>query len=191
MGGVAATWLAATFARAAEPVGVVESARGECYALTATLRRALAPVVQVFIDDTVATGAQSALGLRLGNATQLRLGSESRLRIDRFLVNVGGVLVLERGALLYDHDAASGASPVTVRSPFGLVAVRGTRFFAGPSNGVFGVFVERGAVTVVGVQTAVLVESGFGADIAVPGAEPTLPAPWGASRIANAMASVQ
>ena len=77
-----------------------------------------------------------------------------------------------------------------MRSPFGLIAVRGTRFFAGPSNGVFGVFVERGRVLVVGVDTAVIVEGGFGTDIARPGAEPTAPHPWAAPRIVNAMASV-
>ena len=33
---------------------------------------------------------------------------------------------------------------------FGLIAVRGTRFFAGPSNNVFGVFVESGSVVVSG-----------------------------------------
>ena len=31
---------------------------------------------------------------------------------------------------------------VTIRSPYALLAVRGTTVFAGPSNGVFGVFVQ-------------------------------------------------
>jgi hypothetical protein len=189
--GVAANWLAATRGHAAEPAGAVETARGECYALNAASRRTLASAAEIFINDAVATGVQSALALRLGLATQVKLGAETRLRIDRFVVNAGGVLVLEHGAMLYDHEAEAGKDPVTVRSPYGLVAVRGTRFFAGPSNGVFGVFVERGEVTVVGVQTAVVVQSGYGTNIAVPGAEPTLPTAWGASRIASAMASVQ
>jgi hypothetical protein len=105
-------------------------------------------------------------------------------------MNAGGVLVLERGAMLQDHDEKSGPSDITVRSPFGLIAVRGTRFFAGPSNGVFGVFVERGAVTVVGVRTAVALTSGLGTNIARPGAEPSSPTKWGAERIASAIASV-
>jgi hypothetical protein len=133
---------------------------------------------------------QSALAMRLGTATQVKLGAEARLRIDRFLVNAGGVLVLERGGMLYDHDTSAGPSDVTVRGPFGLVAVRGTRFFAGPSNGVFGVFVESGQVTVVGVNTAVVLVSGQGTNIERPGAEPTAPVVWGAARIASAMASV-
>jgi hypothetical protein len=143
------------------------------------------------VGDAVATGEQSALGLQLGAATQVRLGPDARLRIDRYLINAGGTLVLDRGGMLYDHDAKSVPSDVTVRSPFGLVAVRGTRFFAGPSNGMFGVFVERSAVTVVGVNTAVQVTSGLGSHIERPGAEPSEPAPWGAARIAAALASVR
>lgn len=148
------------------------------------------PSAPVFIGDAVGTGVQSALAMLLGAATEVRLGAEARLRIDRFLVNAGGVLMLERGGMLYDHKGDGGPSDVTVRGPFGLVAVRGTRFFAGPSNGVFGVFVERGTVTVVGAYTAVQVTSGLGTNIASPGAEPTPPAPWGKARIESAMASV-
>ena len=179
-------------ARAAERAGEVQNSRGECYAQMATARRTLRPDAPLFVGDAVATGAQSALGMHLGEATEVRLGAESNLRIDRFIVNAGGVLVLERGAMLYDRNPGAGgdSSDVAVRTPYGLLAVRGTRFFAGPSNGVFGVFVERGAVTVVGVNTAVLVTDGQGTDLARPGAEPTSPHPWGKARIADAMASV-
>jgi hypothetical protein len=177
-------------ALAAEPAGAVETSRGECYALTAMERRALAPAAAVFVGDAVGTGVRSALSMHLGTATQVKLGAEAQLRIDRFVMNAGGVLVLERGGMLYDHDTNAGPSDVTVRGPFGLVAVRGTRFFAGPSNGVFGVFVERGAVMVVGVYTAVLLLAGQGTNIARPGDEPTSPTKWGAARIASAMASV-
>jgi hypothetical protein len=180
----------AVSARAAERAGEVQNSRGDCYAQMAAERRTLTPDAPVFVGDAVATGSQSALGMHLGQATEVRLGAESRLRIDRFIVNAGGVLVLDRGAMLYDHDWATGGSDMAVRTPYGLLAVRGTRFFAGPSNGVFGVFVERGAVTVIGVNTAVMVTDGQGTDIARPGDEPTTPHPWGAARIATAMASV-
>lgn len=176
--------------RAAERAGQVQNSRGECYAQMATARRNLSPDAPVFVGDAVATGAQSALGMHLGEATEVRLGADSRLRIDRFIINAGGVLVLDRGAMLYDHEQAVAGSDLAVRTPYGLLAVRGTRFFAGPSNGVFGVFVERGAVTVIGVNTAVLVTDGQGTDIARPGDEPTTPHPWGAARIATAMALV-
>jgi hypothetical protein len=174
---------------AVERAGEVQNSRGECYAQMAAERRTLRPDAPLFVGDAVATGTQSALGMLLGEATEVRLGAESRLRIDRFIINAGGVLILDRGAMVYDHDRP-GSGDLAVRTPYGLLAVRGTRFFAGPSNGVFGVFVERGAVTVVGVNTAVLVTDGQGTDIARPGDEPTTPHPWGAARIAKAMALV-
>jgi hypothetical protein len=190
LGGVTGACCIVPSVAAAEPAGEVESSRGECFAQISAMRRALAPAAALFIGDTVATGAQSALSLRLGTATQVKLGAEARLRIDRFVVDAGGMLVLESGGMLYDHDPKADQSNVAVRVPLGLVAVRGTRFFAGPSNGVFGVFVARGKVMVVGMNTAMMVTSGLGSDIPHAGAEPTAPHEWGAARIAGAMASV-
>jgi hypothetical protein len=145
---------------------------------------------EVFVGDLVGTRPESVMGLKLGAATQLRLGPQARLKIDRFVVNTGGVLVLDGGGILVDHDPAATKTDILVRSPFGLIAVRGTRFFAGPSNGVFGVFVQRGEVLVVGPNTAVRLTSGAGTDIARPGAEPTDPHVWGDARIAAALALV-
>lgn len=175
-------------ARAAPRAGEVATARGECFARAGVAQRALTPDADVFVGDSVWTGIESSLALLLGSATTVRLGAEARLRIDRFIVNAGGVLTLDKGAILYDHDAKNGADDMTVRSPFGLLAVRGTRFFAGPSNGRFGVFVEQGAVMVVGVATAVTITPGLGTDIAAPGQEPTPPTIWKPARIAAAMA---
>jgi hypothetical protein len=127
--------LVAQPARAADRAGEVQSSRGECFALSATSRRTLTPTAAVFIADTVVTGVQSALALHLGTATEVRLGQQARLRIDRFLINAGGTLVLEQGGMLLDHDTAkAGAANIAVRSPFGLIAVRGTHFFAGPAT---------------------------------------------------------
>jgi hypothetical protein len=190
LSGLTGACFAAHGVSASEAAGEVDTSRGECYAQTSAMRRALAPAAALFIGDTVATGAQSAISLHLGTATQVKLGAEARLRIDRFVVNAGGVLVLESGGMVYDHDPKADQGNVAVRVPFGLVAVRGTRFFAGPSNGVFGVFVARGRVMVVGVNTAVMVNDGFGSDLPQAGAEPTAPHAWGAARIASAMGSV-
>jgi hypothetical protein len=191
LGGMVAALLAPMVpsnAFAAIRAGEVETSRGDCFALAVAARRALVPDMDVFIGDSVGTGADSSLGLLLGSATRVQLGAESQLHIDRFIVNAGGVLRLDRGALLYDHDPRHEPDNIAVRSPFGLVAVRGTRFFAGPSNGVFGVFVERGEVVVVGMNTSVRLTAGQGTDIAVPGAEPSSASVWGAPRIAAAMA---
>jgi hypothetical protein len=175
---------------AAELAGRVETLRGEASAQSGSATRPLTANATVFVGDLVATGDQSAVALHLGEATQVRLGAAARLRIDRFLVRAGIVLELAKGALLFDHDPAAPPAEAAVRSPFGLMAVRGTRFFAGPSNNVFGVFVFRGEVTVVGEHTSVLVQTGFGIDIAAPGAEPTAPHQWKPQRVQAAEASV-
>ena len=182
--------LALPFAAAAEPAGTVEALRGDATAQAGSSIRPLAQNASVLVGDLVATGAQSAVALRLGSATQVRLGPEARLRIDRFLVKAGGILELANGAMVFDHDPTAGPTEMAVRSPFGLIAVRGTRFFAGPSNGVFGVFVARGVVLVVGQNRSMQVEAEFGSDIAAAGMEPTLPHRWAEPRIKAAMASV-
>ncbi|HSU05173.1 MAG TPA: FecR family protein [Acetobacteraceae bacterium] len=190
LGTLTAATIAARGASAIEPAGNVETLRGEAFAEGAGARRSLAPAADVFVGDLVATGAASSVGLRLGPATLLRLGPEAQLRIERFLLNVGGILELARGGMLYNHDGSAGQSDVTVRTRFGLIAVRGTRFFAGPNNGTFGVFVMQGLVTVAGRNTSVNVPVGMGTDVTAPGAEPTNPHPWGAQRIERAMASI-
>ena len=174
-------------AAAAVRAGEVETSRGVCFARTVSSQHPLTPNATVFVGDSVGTGVDSSLGLLLGTATKVRLGAETQLRIDKFIVNAGGILNLDRGAIFYDHDPKDGSDASVVRSPFGLIAVRGTRFFAGPSAGVFGVFVERGAVTVVGVNTAVHLDPGQGTNIVAPGAEPSPPAVWGPARVAAAM----
>ena len=66
LGGLTAACFAPSAVHAAEAAGEVETSRGDCYAQAAARRRALAPAAEVFIGDAVGTGAQSALGLRLG-----------------------------------------------------------------------------------------------------------------------------
>jgi hypothetical protein len=190
-GTVMALALLPAAAAAADGAGHVETVRGSATAEAGGRRRDLAPAMPVFEGDLVSTAEQARLSLRLGETTSLRLGGGVTLRIDRFLARTGGVLVLERGAMLLDREHRGGTPPgLAVRSPFGLIAVRGTRFFAGPSNGVFGVFVERGLVTLIGADQGVDIAAGQGADIAAPGAAPTAPRAWGAARIAAALDAV-
>jgi ferric-dicitrate binding protein FerR (iron transport regulator) len=112
------------------------------------------------------------------------------VRIDRFIVNAGGVLTLEDGPMLLDKAPGDPTAALKVRGSFGLITVRGTRIFVGPSQGVIGIFVVHGLVDVAaGGQTFVL-QTGEGTNIAGPGAMPTAPAVWGEARIRAALASV-
>jgi ferric-dicitrate binding protein FerR (iron transport regulator) len=192
--GAAAAALTLTALRVAnaqktEPAGLVEDIKGEGFAEAAIARRVLERNSPVFIADLIGTGAVSRLTIHLGQHTRLRLGERVRIMIDRYLVDAGGEFRLESGAMLFDQPSGQ-PSPIQIRSPFGLIAVRGTRFFAGPSAGVFGVFVERGTVAVTAAGREVVLLMGQGTDIPRPGDKPRTARRWGEPRIRDALASV-
>jgi ferric-dicitrate binding protein FerR (iron transport regulator) len=128
--------------------------------------------------------------MRLGRNTTMRLGEQARLKIDRFLVDAGGEMTLRSGPLLFDRPQRSAPAGVRIRSPFALIAVRGTQFFAGPSNGPFGVFVARGSVAVTSAGQQVILREGEGTDFVSPGTPPTPVKRWAPQRIRAALASV-
>ena len=174
---------------AAAVAGYVEEVRGQVTAELAAQRRNLVPRGDVFLGDEVMSGDRSHAALQLGRDTSLRLGANARVRIDRFIVNAGGVLTLEDGPLLLDKGPDTPGT-LDVRGSFGLITIRGTRVFVGPSNGVIGVFVVEGVVDVTSGGHSVVLQTGLGTDIAAPGAPPTEPHPWGEKRILAALASV-
>jgi hypothetical protein len=176
---------------AAPPSGLVEAVRGQAFAEIKGARRTLALRANVFVEETVVTGESARLALRFGGDTRLKLGAAARLTIDRYIASAGGEFNLQEGGLLFDRPrkAKVGAESL-LRSLFGLITIRGTRVFAGPSNGVFGVFVARGSVDVTAAGKTVTLARGFGTNIAKPGDPPTDPAAWKPPRIKAALASV-
>lgn len=170
-------------------VGAVSEITGDAFGELNDKRRKLTRRSSIFLNDTLRTAANSRLGALLARRTRLRLGAETSVRIDRFIVDSGGELVLDSGALLIDTRGKL-LKALEVQSPFALIAVRGTRFFAGPIDGIFGVFVVRGAVDVTGGGSTVRLDAGEGTDIARPGAPPGPVKVWGKPKIAKAMALV-
>ena len=174
---------------AATDAGVVETTEGKAWA-AGSPPRDLAARAAVFMGDEVGTGADSRLAMLLAGSTRILMGPQTTLTIDQFTAEAGGELVLGDGAVLFDRDEAAPKTLVSLSTAFGLIAVRGTRFFAGPSKGKFGVFVERGEVLLSGGQREVVLLPGFGSDIAAVGQAPSAPVKWGQPRIDAAMALV-
>lgn len=175
-------------ARAVERVGSVEEVTGEAFAEFESVRRTLDRAASIFLSEEVVTGVASRLGIRFGRDTMVRLGEQARLKIDRFLVDAGGEMTPRSGPLLFDGQPRRPG--VQIRSPFALIAVRGTRFFAGPSNDRFGVFVVRGSVVVTSAGQQAILREGEGTDIVSPGSPPTPVKRWAPERIHAALASV-
>ena len=172
-----------------QTVGLVEAAGGEAFAEIKEKRRMLEPASPIYLNDQVGTGSDSRVALRFGEHTKIRLGESARLKVDRFLLNTGGEITLDTGAMLFEKRDGR-PMPFSIRTIYGVIDVRGTRFFAGPSNNVFGVFVDEGSVTVTAGGRRVTLRAGEGTDISKPGARPTAPKRWGQPRVKAAYASV-
>jgi ferric-dicitrate binding protein FerR (iron transport regulator) len=176
--------------RAANPAGRVEEIKGEAFADASNQHRPLQKASSLFVGDLVATGPSSRLTMLMGEDTTIKLGEKAQLVIDQFLSTTGGEISLQSGPMLFDRPSGSRPVPVKIRSSYGLIAVRGTKFFAGPSNGVFGVFVDHGTVAVSGGGSEVVLQSGQGTNLDSPGSKPSAAVMWGAERIRNAFDSV-
>lgn len=176
--------------RAADPAGRVQEIKGEAFADASNQQRTLEKASSLFVGDRVGTGASSRLTMLIGEDTTIKLGEKAKLVIDQFLSTTGGEITLQSGPMLFDRPSGSRPVPVKIRSSYGLIAVRGTKFFAGPSNGVFGVFVDHGSVTVSGGGSEVVLQAGQGTNLDSPGAKPSPAVAWGSERIRGALDSV-
>lgn len=176
---------------AAIAIGIVAELRGQALAELNETQRSLDFNSSVFLGDTLRTGENSRLAVLLAEKTRLRLGAETTVTVDRFIADAGGELSLGSGALLLEAPAQTLPNGLTVQSPFALIAVRGTVFFAGPINGVFGVFVESGSLDVTAAGTTVRLGTGEGTDIAKAGGPPGPVKKWGKAKIDRAFALVQ
>ncbi|MGL4495258.1 MAG: FecR family protein [Beijerinckiaceae bacterium] len=174
----------------ASSVGEVTEMRGSAFAEVGSGTRTMNPGAPVNIDELIRTGEASRLKMVLAGQTRVSLSERAKIRIDKFLAESGGDITIEAGALLFDKSERLKRGGVRVNSPYALIAVRGTTFFAGPSNGVFGIFVQHGSVAVRAGGKQVILKPGEGTDIAAIGDAPTQPKAWGAGRVASALASV-
>jgi len=174
---------------AADAIGTAIRLRGQGVLTRSSTPRPLRENDPLNEGDTVATAAASFAELMLFTRTQINLGPDSSLAIDRFLAGQGGVIQIG-GRLVFDRPGDLPPLDLTLRNAFAQIGVRGTRFFAGTSNGVYAVFVERGRVEVLAAGETRSLSAGDGIDIPVAGAPPGPVARWGAARIAAAYASV-
>jgi hypothetical protein len=170
-------------------VGAVIDVTGQGFARSKRVR-ALEPNGALHLGDLVWTEAQSHTTLGLDLGARIDLGPGAQLLLDKFVAEAEGSLVLSAGAMIFDRGENLPKVDVAVRTQYGQIAVRGTQFFAGPSQGVFGIFVARGVVQITAGGAEVSLGEGEGVNIAAPGDAPAPVVRWGAARIAEAYASV-
>lgn len=139
---------------AATVIGSVTRVKGDCQGTSEGTVRALAAGAPVHLDEVVATGDGARLALTFEDGTVLTLGEKAKVTIDRFVYRPRGLGNVFRATTIGAFRFVSGslgktaASSVEVTTPVATIAVRGTDFWGGPIDGVYGVFLSEGAVTV-------------------------------------------
>ncbi len=178
-------------------VGAVTRIQGEANATTSGQTRALAVSADVFLNDTIRTGADARLEIRLEDDTVLTLGADNKLTIDRFVYEPGGSqnrLQLFSGSAFRMVTGGVGfrnGGRVTVRTRAATLGVRGTDFWGGPIDGHGGVFLIDGAVLVTTTGGSVLLDApGQGTNIAGAGAAPGAVTIWPQAKVDRAVATV-
>lgn len=189
-GALALTGIGVRATQTGSVIGKAVEVTGEVNRRQANHLEGLKAGASVMDQDFVTTGPESFAALALGVDTTLLLGSETELLIDSFIAGQGGTIELGTGRMVFDRPEGLAKIDLTVRTAFGMIGVRGTKFFAGPSRGVFAVFVEHGLVEVSGGGTTRQVGAGEGVEIATPGTAPGEITQWGEARIREAYASV-
>jgi hypothetical protein len=182
--------LAAIPTQASTVIGKASDVRGKVNLKRAEKQEGLMTGGKIIDNDLVATGSDSFADLALVGDTRILLGSETELLLDSFIAGQGGTMELGMGQMVFDRPEGLPKIDLALRTTFGMIGVRGTKFFAGPNRGVFAVFVEHGQVSVDGGGVQRLVGAGEGIEIAKPGDAPTETVKWKEARIVEAYASV-
>jgi hypothetical protein len=111
----------------------------------------------VNMNDALRTGANGRLQVTFSDKSQLTLGENARVVVDRYVFNpekssANVVLNAIRGAFRFAGGRIEGMrqKSITVNTPNAALAVRGTHFWAGPIEGKYGVLLLKGKVRVSG-----------------------------------------
>lgn len=150
---------------------------------------------QVHMNDIVTTGKEARLEITFSDGTILTLGENARLQIDKFVFQPttrdSGVDLAIKGAFRFVTGQLSARDGLQVRTPVAIIGIRGTDFFAGPINGIYGVLLFDGNVAVTNPQgETVLERPGQGTTIDAPGQAPGPATAWSQENVDRALAMV-
>ena len=184
-------------AHASDEIGEVIDVKGDVMKTQNDIETMIKTGAPLVNNDLVATGKKSFASMMLGSQTKIIMGENTEVMLDSFLAEQGGTIELVSGDMVFDRPEGMPKIDLTIRTTFGQIGVRGTKFFTGKSRGNFAVFVEHGLVEVKSGQTLRKVGAGQGVDIATDaktrslfGGDMSETKSWGKGRIEEAYKSV-
>jgi len=118
-------------------LGFVKIVHGEASITSESLVRPAEPGMPVYLGNILKTGEDGSLGLTFKDNTVMSLGPNTELTIDEYLyapandeLKLSASLI--QGTLHYISGVIAKLKPeaVSVKTPSGIIGVRGTRFLA-------------------------------------------------------------
>jgi hypothetical protein len=120
-----------------EPIGFVKTVTGEAWVSTAGQRTRAEPGTPVQLGSQLKTVAQASMGVTFKDNTVMSFGPDTELTVDEYLyAPAQGQLKLgtrlTKGSLNYVSGVIAKLKPdaVTLKTPTGIIGVRGTQFVA-------------------------------------------------------------
>lgn len=120
-----------------DPVGFVKTVKGEAWVSTGGQRVAAQPGTAIVQGSQLKTGTAGSMGVTFKDNTVMSFGPDTELTVDEYLyapaqgqVKLGARLA--KGSLNYVSGVIAKLKPeaVTVKTPAGIIGVRGTQFVA-------------------------------------------------------------
>lgn len=118
-------------------IGFVKTVKPDASVLSAGNAVVAVPGTPIMLGQTLKTGPQGSMGVTFKDDTVMSFGPNTELVVEEYLYapNKGEVKLLAsltRGTLYYVSGVIARLKPeaVAVRTPVGIIGVRGTRFVA-------------------------------------------------------------
>jgi hypothetical protein len=118
-------------------IGYVKTVDAQASVATAGQSAPARPGMPLHIGDTLKTGNPGSMGLVLKDNTSLSIGPNTELLVEKYLFAPGKgdlalVAKLVKGSLYYVSGVIAKLKPesVSIKTPTGLIGVRGTQFLA-------------------------------------------------------------
>lgn len=148
--------------------------------------------------DELQTGSDGRVEVTLVDGTVLTLGENGRLRLDEFVFdpeNDSGTAFFSalKGPFRFVTGKFGTLANKTaqVRTPLALIGIRGTDFWGGPVQDVYGVFLLDGSVSVTNqAGEEVLDTPGTGVNLTAADEPPGAVNTWAQSKVDEALASI-
>lgn len=119
------------------PVGYVKTVKGSAWVTTSGQRVQAQPGVPVMMGSQLSTKTNASMGVTFKDNTVMSFGPDTNLTVDEYLYapakgQFGLVARLDKGTLTYVSGVIAKLKPeaVAVKTPAGIIGVRGTTFFA-------------------------------------------------------------